>query len=154
MRDDIKIVPYRNCHIKQAYEAEQICFSNPWTLGDVEDVMCNEATVFFTAVDCSYTDEDKVAGYVGMYRVLDEGQILNIAVLPQYRKMGVGSALLEKIIEFSRGNGITFLTLEVRESNTAARALYEKFGFYQVGIRRDYYTAPKENAILMNMDIK
>jgi len=95
-----------------------------------------------------------LAAYIILTHILDEGQIINIAVHPDYRRMGIANALIEKILEYSRGNGIKLLMLEVRESNAAAIKLYEKFEFREVGRRKRYYKNPIEDAILMDMEVK
>lgn len=94
-------------------------------------------------------DDGTVLGYAGMHCVLDEGYITNVAVLPARRKEGVASAILLKLLARARLRGLQFLTLEVRESNTPAISLYEKFGFAPVGRRKNYYTEPTEDALLL-----
>ncbi len=146
--DKIEIAPFSMADIGEAYLIERRSFGDPWSEADFAELVLSDMTVFYSARSGA-----RVVGYVGIYHILDEGQILNIAVSPEYRKRGIASALIGKIKEYARANGITFLTLEVRESNASARALYEKHGFYQVGVRTNYYSQPKENAILMNADI-
>ena len=90
-------------------------------------------------------------GYIDAQTVLDEGYIGNIAVIPEGRGRGIGRSLLHSLIEQNRGK-LAFLTLEVRESNTAARRLYESEGFRVVAVRRDMYEKPKENGIIMNYE--
>ena len=86
--------------------------------------------------------------------VLDEGYINNVAVREEYRKQGIASALLDVFIRFGKAHQLAFLTLEVRASNAAAIALYQKHGFEQVGRRKNYYEDPKEDAILMTLTFK
>ncbi len=127
---------------KELAELDKICFAVPWS----EKAFCEEAenkiARYFVA-----KDDDKIIGYAGFWLVADEGQITNIAVLPEYRKMGIASKLLVSIIEESKD--LARLVLEVRESNNAAIALYEKFGFKRVGMRKSFYHSPTENAIIM-----
>lgn len=125
-------------------QLEQQCFSHPWSLKSLEEELNNETSLFFTA-----TENDAVVGYIGMSVVVDEGYIFNIAVDKEYRKKGIGSALVETLVTYAKKNNLCFLTLEVRESNENARSLYEKFGFIKVGERKNYYSAPIENAVLM-----
>ena len=94
------------------------------------------------------------AGHVGMLCVLDEGQICNLAVAPAFRRMGVGSALLDALKTEAARRGLAVLMLEVRASNTAAQALYEKSGFERVGVRRGFYANPREDAFLYNLYLK
>ena len=105
-------------------------------------------TVYFVALA-----GDEVAGYAGMWKILDEGHITNIAVSPRYRRKGLGSLLLNKLIEIAEENKIKVLMLEVRKSNEAAIGLYVK-GFEQVGLRRNYYADNNEDAVLMNFTIR
>jgi ribosomal-protein-alanine N-acetyltransferase len=90
-----------------------------------------------------------VLGYAGLSVVAGEGYINNIAVRQEYRKQGVASALLDVFLRFAQAQNLEFLTLEVRLSNQAAKGLYMKHGFAQVGRRKDYYDDPREDAILM-----
>ena len=96
-------------------------------------------------------DEGNVIGYAGLNTVLDEGYINNIAVEEAARKHGVASALLDVFVRFAAVN-LAFLTLEVRKSNAPAIGLYEKFGFQQVGIRKGFYSHPREDAIIMTRE--
>ncbi len=125
-------------------QLEQQCFSHPWSLKSLEEELNNETSLFFIA-----TEDDTVVGYIGMSVVVDEGYIFNVAVDNEYRKQGIGSALVETLVTYAKKNNLCFLTLEVRESNENARSLYEKFGFIKVGERKNYYSAPAENAVLM-----
>ena len=90
-----------------------------------------------------------VLGYLGLHYVLDEGYIANIAVDPLFRRQGIGSALLDDAADFARQAGLAFLTLEVRQSNLGAQALYRRHGFCPAGVRKNYYRDPVEDAILM-----
>ena len=94
-------------------------------------------------------ENNEVVGYIGMSIVIDEGYIFNVAVKENSRKKGVATALINELVTYGKKNNFSFITLEVRESNEPARSLYSKFGFIKVGERKDYYTDPKENAILM-----
>ena len=93
-----------------------------------------------------------VLGYAGLLVVLDEGYITNVAVCPDYRRQGIAGELLGVFQRFAEGKQLAFLTLEVRESNAPARALYTKYGYKEVGVRKNYYDHPKENAILMTRE--
>ena len=99
-------------------------------------------------------DGGSLAAYGGMLTVLDEGQITNIATAPQYRRMGLGRRIMDALEQYSSNNGIIFLSLEVRESNRAAIELYSSLGFKVEGKRKDFYTNPREAALVMVLRIK
>ena len=94
-------------------------------------------------------ETEKAVGYAGLLVVADEGYITNVAVDPSCRRQGVAAQLLQVFDNFAKGNHLAFLTLEVRPSNAAAIALYEGFGFREVGRRRNYYDLPKEDALIL-----
>lgn len=125
-------------------QIERECFSRPWTEEGLSAELSNNTAHFLAA-----RNDSDVVGYMGFHAILDEGYVANIAVLPQYRRMGVAAALLNEAIKRSGELGLSFLSLEVRCSNEAAIALYEKFGFAAVGRRRRFYSAPTEDALIM-----
>lgn len=122
-------------------EAE--CFSEPWTAKGFEDSFENDCFVCFAA-----EEDGAVCGYAGMMLICGEAEITNIAVAGSHRRRGIGGMLLEAII----GTGAERVLLDVRASNTAARGLYEKYGFKVDGIRRGFYAKPREDAVLMSRD--
>ena len=128
-------------------EIERLCFSHPWSENALQEELFNDTACFIAAV----TETGEVAGYAGLHCVLDEGYIDNVAVRPEYRRQGVAGELLGAFLRFGQAN-LAFLTLEVRASNEAAIALYAKYGFQEVGRRKHYYDAPKEDAILMTLE--
>ena len=142
-----EIVPMDRGHVDQIAELERQCFSTPWSETQLEDALYNDAACFIVAED----GEGGVLGYAGLTTVLDEGYINNIAVEEAARKHGVASALLDVFVRFGAVN-LAFLTLEVRKSNAAAIGLYEKFGFQQVGLRKGFYSHPREDAIIMTRE--
>ena len=121
-------------------------FCAPWSRQSIESALENEQSLFYVAVE-----EGQVIGYIGMSFVLDEGYIYNVAVSEAHRRKGVGSALIQTLVTHAQKNNFAFLTLEVRDGNRAARSLYETFGFVKVGERKNYYTDPTENAVLMTL---
>jgi len=139
-----EIVPMNRGHVDQIVELEKACFSMPWSATMLEDALYDERASFIVAEDT----EGNVIGYAGLHVVLDEGYIDNIAVEEAARRHGVASALLDVYCRFGALN-LAFLTLEVRKSNAAAIALYEKFGFQQAGLRKGFYQHPREDAIIM-----
>ena len=128
---------------------EKESFSTPWTEKLFYDEVENPRTVYFVAV----TDNGEIVGYGGMWHVVDEGQITNIAVKKNCRGEGVGSKILESLIKWAKDNEILVIQLELREGNAAAFGLYEKYGFSVVGKRKDYYKNPTEDAILMDLAV-
>lgn len=124
-------------------EIEKQCFSSPWSEKAVLDSYQN-GTQFFV-----FEKNFRVAGYVSLNTVLDEGYINNVAVLPELRRQGIGARLLKRVDAFAREKSLSFVTLEVRESNTAAIALYSAAGYEKAGIRKGFYEAPRENALIM-----
>lgn len=131
--------------IPDIIEIEKRSFSDPWSYGMFEDALDMKGQYFFCV-----TVDGRTAGYCGMMIVLDEGQILNVAVDGEYRRLGLGQLLMDAMFECGIENGVKTYTLEVRESNFAARSLYKKNGFAETGKRPSYYTNPSETAILMD----
>ncbi|MBQ7700008.1 MAG: ribosomal protein S18-alanine N-acetyltransferase [Clostridia bacterium] len=144
----IDILPFKPEDANEIAELEKLCFSSPWS----ESELCSSAALPYAVYYTAFIDGN-IAGYAGMYTAADEGVINNIAVFPQYRRCGIASALMEKLADAGREKGLSKLSLEVRASNAAALLLYEKNGFYRVGIRRGYYAAPKEDAVLLDKDL-
>lgn len=128
---------------------ERECFSTPWTREQLATQLSGERHVFLAA-----EVDGQVAGYVGMMHVLDEGYISNVAVGGEFRRRGIGDALIASLLSRCESLGLVFVTLEVRRSNAPARALYEKHGFVAVGERRNYYEQPREDAVLMTKFFK
>ena len=134
--------------IKEVAMIEKECFSVPWSESAFADELKNSLAVYFVA-----KENGVCAGYCGFWNVAGEGDITNIAVAAAYRRQGVGSMLIKRLIEYSLNNRLSRLTLEVRASNAAAQGLYRKFGFKIVGERVDYYLDPRENAYIMTKDL-
>lgn len=140
----IAIVEMDGAHIERLAELEQLCFGEPWSVEGLLEELSNPTAVFRVAL----VDEE-VAGYVGMHHVVDEGYITNIAVFPQYRRMGVGKNLMKALIRYAKDNEMSMITLEVRPSNNAARELYEGLGFSEEGLRKRFYRDPPEDGLIM-----
>ena len=139
----IKIIPIEQRHISQTAELERVCFSEPWSEEGILEAY-HLGTKFFVC-----ERDNKLIGYIGIKAVIDEGYITNVAVFPQYRRKGVAKALLDKVFEYAKEKRLSFVSLEVRPSNTAAVALYEKAGFKEEGRRKDFYRLPREDALIM-----
>lgn len=129
--------------IKDIARLEKECFSCPWSENAVLEAM-NHKTVFFKAVK-----DKKTIGYISVTAVAGEGYINNIAVSKACRGQGVGTYLLDRAIRFGEEEKLEFLSLEVRASNKNAISLYEKSGFVNEGIRKNFYENPKEDGIIM-----
>ena len=144
-----RIVPMTAAHLPQVAALEKVCFpADPWS-----------GELFRAALDCPDTallaaekEDGAVLGYAVLSAVLDEGNLDNIAVAPHCRRQGVADALLSALIRFDR-TSLSVLLLEVRASNFPAIALYEKHGFVPVGRRKNYYESPREDALLMTLDL-
>lgn len=126
---------------------EQAAFSDPWSARDFRECVASDVVFLVAAAP------DGVAGYVIAQDAADEGEILNLAVVPARHRGGIGRALVERALAALAGRGASRVFLEVRESNTAARALYAALGFGEVGRRRRYYRRPVEDAIVLRAAI-
>ena len=131
--------------IPDVVRLEEACFAHPWSKESIEECFMNPAYYFFVAKD----EGNRVIGYIAVYIVRDEAFVENICVDEAFRRQGVGKALVEKAIDHCRANGASFLSLEVRRSNTAALGLYTGFGFDIEGTRKNYYSDPDEDALIM-----
>ncbi len=145
-----RIVLMDASHLDALAALEQECFSAPWSRHMLEEELYNDCAAYLVAED----ETGRVAGYAGLSVVLDEGYIDNIAVSPAHRRRRVASQLLNVFFDFSIAHELRFLSLEVRASNAPAIALYEKFGFVEAGRRKNYYTKPKEDALIMTKYFK
>ena len=125
-------------------EVEKASFAVPWSRKSFWEEAANERTYYLLALD-----DDKVVGYAGTWILDDEAQITNVAVAPERRGQKIGAGLMENLINEAKKRGATRMTLEVRPSNTAAIALYEKFGFADYGRRPHYYLDNGEDAMIM-----
>ncbi len=135
--------------LPQIQRIEQQSFSVPWTEQMLRMQLAPDSHVFLTAAT-----PDGVVGYIGMMYVLDEGYISNVAVRPDFRRRGVADALLRELETRARTLRLSFLTLEVRESNAPAISLYEKHGYHIAGRRKNYYEKPAEDALLMTLTLE
>ena len=142
---DYQLIPLAHEHLGQAAEIERLCFSDPWSEKMLAEHLANPCSLTLAAVG----DTGRLLGYVGLLAVVDEGYITNVAVRPDCRRQGVAAALQDALEAQGKERELAFLTLEVRQSNAPARALYEKLGYLQAGLRRNYYENPREDAIIM-----
>ena len=134
--------------LQQVMAIEEENFSVPWTEKGFLTFLLRYDTLFLVA-----EEDDKIIGFCGVVMALDEGEITNVAVSQNRQKEGIGNLLVESIIRLIAELGVTLLYLEVRQSNERAISLYRRIGFTAVGMRRNYYEEPKEDAILMRRKI-
>lgn len=134
-------------HVAQVAELEKLCFSAPWSENAVRGELTNPLSLWLVAVD-----GDTVAGYIGSQSVMGEADMMNVAVSPSYRRQGIAEKLVVSLVEKLTAQKVSSLTLEVRASNEPAIALYEKLSFMQVGRRPNYYTKPKEDALILRKE--
>lgn len=135
-------------HTAQIAELEKICFSDPWSERSIASEIDNPLSWWLVAVD-----ENKVVGYIGSQTVIDQTDIMNVAVAPGYRRQGIGEKLVELLAEHLKGAGVKAVLLEVRISNAPAICLYEKLGFQAVGLRKNYYANPREDGMIMRKEL-
>ena len=134
-------------HLASAASLELECFSQPWSEKALEILLEDNAVAVAAVVD------GEVAAYAGMTSVLDEGQITNVATRPSYRRRGLARAVLEELIKRAAERGVRSIFLEARVSNAPAISLYKSLGFCEIGARRRFYSAPVEDAVLMELKI-
>lgn len=141
----VRIVDTRPEQLDDILLMEQQCFSVPWTHEQLMAQLSDFMHIFLAAED----ENGRAVGYAGLMYVLDEGYISNVAVSPDRRREGIADMLLTELYERAKAKKLSFLTLEVRESNIPAQSLYKKHGYIEVGRRKGYYSLPKEDAVLM-----
>ena len=134
-------------HVPQIAELEKVCFSDPWSENSISSELDNKLSLWIVAVE-----DGVLAGYVGSQTVLDETDMMNIAVHPDYRRQGIAEALVQELVSYLRKRGSRCLTLEVRCGNEPAKALYEKMCFHHIGTRKNYYRNPREDALILRKE--
>ena len=143
--EPVSIEPKRLRDLDQVLRIERLSFSAPWSRAAfLSELLENDRARYFVA-----RIGDQVVGYTGMWIIIDEGHITNVAVHPHWRNRGIATQLLDALHDVARANGVRRMTLEVRKSNIVAHTLYEKLGFRDAGIRRAYYRDNNEDAIIM-----
>lgn len=143
----IKFAEMQPRHVPQVAALEKICFADPWSEKSVASELENPLSYWLVAMD-----GEKLVGYVGSQTVLGETDMMNVAVSPDYRRKGIAEGLILALIAALKSRESHCLTLEVRDSNASARALYEKLGFSEIGRRKNYYRNPKEDALILRKE--
>ena len=140
------VKPFSDEHVNPAAGIEAAVFSEPWRARALDDIFVHSDTV--SALACE-TEDGFLAAYGGIECVLDEANIVNIATSPAYRRRGCATAVMSGLLLIASEKGCRRVTLEVREHNEAAQALYRSFGFEAVGVRKRFYSLPTEDALVM-----
>ena len=140
----MRIEAMTQAHVAAIAGLEKLCFSDPWSESSIATELSCRLSCWLVAME-----GETLVGYVGSQTVIDESDMMNIAVHPDFRRRGIAEALVAGLEEQLRQRGSKALTLEVRDSNAPAIALYEKLGFAQVGLRKNYYRNPKEDARIL-----
>ena len=143
----IEYFPMNESHVSSVAQLEKLCFSDPWSERSIASELANPLSCWLVAMD-----GDQLAGYVGSQTVLGESDMMNIAVSPDYRRRGIAQSLVEALVASLKALDSHCLTLEVRDSNGPAIALYESLGYIQVGLRPNYYHKPKEDALILRKE--
>ena len=134
-------------HVAQIAALEKICFSDPWSERSIASELDNKLAFWLVAVE-----GESVTGYIGSQTVMEETDMMNVAVHPDFRRQGIAEALVSGLVEQLKTMGSHCLTLEVRASNAPAIALYEKLGFAEIGRRKNYYRNPREDALILRKE--
>ena len=141
------IAKMNESHVAEVAALEAMCFSEPWSEKSVASELTNPLSLWLVALE-----GENVIGYVGSQTVMGWSDMMNVAVHPDHRRLGVGKALIEELIRQLREQGSENLTLEVRASNENAKALYAGLDFMEVGRRKNYYHNPKEDALILRKE--
>jgi ribosomal-protein-alanine N-acetyltransferase len=145
---DIQLRDMVSADLFKVADLERRLFSDPWSIESFRGALRSQNQVFLVC-----DDDGTIAGYCGMLMVPGEGQILNVAVDENYRRRGLATEMMNSMVDIGTTNEVFLYTLEVRESNAPALALYKSLGFVPTGRRKGYYKNPEEDAILMDLDL-
>jgi ribosomal-protein-alanine N-acetyltransferase len=143
----IEYIPMNESHVAQVAALEKLCFSMPWSENSVRSELTNPLSLWLVAVDGTH-----LVGYIGSQTVLDEADMMNVAVHPDCRRRGIARRLVEALIQALAQRQVYSLTLEVRATNEPAKALYEQLHIIQVGRRPNYYRNTKEDALILRKE--
>ena len=143
----IQYLTMNETHVSEIAELEKLCFSDPWSERSVASELNSPYSYWLVALE-----QDRVVGYVGSQSSFEEADMMNIAVHPDFRRLGIAERLVLALCDALAEKGVCALLLEVRASNEPAKALYDKLGFVQVGRRPNYYRNPKEDALILRKE--
>ena len=143
----IQYIPMDESHVSQVAELEKLCFNDPWSVNSIVYELTNPLSLWLVAAEA-----DTVVGYVGSQSVMDEADMMNIAVHPEHRRRGIAQELVHRLVAALLEKKVRCLTLEVRASNEPAKALYHGLGFEQIGRRPNYYRNPREDALILRKE--
>lgn len=135
--------------VDRVAELEAHAFGSPWEAGTFRRLLGRSGAELLVS-----EVRGEIVGYAVLWCILDQGELANIAVDPAWQRRGLGSRLLERVLERARERGVADLFLEVRESNTVARELYRRRGFVPIGVRRNYYDSPREDARVLRLELR
>lgn len=142
----VKILPMEKANLDEVLKIEEESYGDHhWSKDSFYGELSNDVAHYYSAFDAN----GKLIGYAGSWEILDEAHITTIAVAPECRRKKIGEALLNAILSSCYKNEVKYVTLEVRESNSAAIGLYEKYGFKSLGTRKGYYQNNNEDALIM-----
>ena len=145
MNESITVRPMMMTDVDGVMAVEHDSFLTPWSRSAFEEELAqNRLARYIVAVE-----NGAIVGYAGTWLVINEAHVTNVAVSSQRRREGIGHLLMQNLMELARENGMESMTLEVRVSNAAARHLYEQLGFVEAGIRKNYYSETKEDALIL-----
>lgn len=142
----IELMPLQLSDCEAVADIAKICLPEHWSLDSVRSVLKYENNIYYVAHSI---EQNILVGFAGIMVIADEAELLNIAVLPEFQRQGVGMVLLGQMLQEAKQAGANRLLLEVRESNQTARKLYCRHQFVEIGTRRKYYHNPVEDAVIM-----
>ena len=146
-----QLLPMNEEHVEGVHAVFEECFSaEKWSVRSIREELTNQLARTFVMWDAL---EEKVVGFINVHHVLGEGDLNDIAVIQSCRRKGLAARLMKAALKLAQKEGISRYTLEVRESNQGAIRFYESFGFQKVGMRKNYYTKPTENALLYQIEL-
>lgn len=149
--DELYIRKMKPEDLDGVFEVEKTAFPIPWPISSFEEELKNILATYLVA-----EIDKKIVGYIGMWFIMDECHITNVAVHSEYRKQKIATKLVESMFKLCKEHATTYVTLEVRKQNLPAQSLYKKFGFIKEAVRREYYKNPdntREDAIIMSLEL-